>query len=198
MKEIALFDFDKTITNRDTLLDLALFDVGVFRFIMNLVILIPSFILFYFKIKTNSELKESFISVFWGGVEYIEFESMCKEYCDKRLPNILHSDAVDTINRYLHNGTYVYIVSASSPIWIKPWAEKYGITGVLGTELLSENNKIVGKLKGRNCYGAEKVKRILDAIPNIHNVHVVAFGDSKGDREMLEFADESYYGIFKK
>ena len=51
---------------------------------------------------------------------------------------------------------------------------------------------------GHNCYGAEKVRRISVMLPAPReDCYIVAFGDSRGDREMLEYADEAHYKPFR-
>jgi phosphoserine phosphatase len=41
----------------------------------------------------------------------------------------------------------------------------------------------------KNCYGQEKVNRLLEVEPDRKNYYLYAYGDSRGDREMLAFAD---------
>ena len=42
---------------------------------------------------------------------------------------------------------------------------------------------------------------MLEAMPQLRNCRedfwVIAYGDSKGDKEMLEFADEAHYKPFR-
>ena len=49
-----------------------------------------------------------------------------------------------------------------------------------------------------NCKGAEKVRRILGLFPDRESYRLTAFGDSRGDREMLAMADEAHYKPFRK
>ena len=48
-----------------------------------------------------------------------------------------------------------------------------------------------------NCYGPEKVRRIREVFPDRDNYHLTAFGDSRGDKEMLDYADQGYYKPFR-
>ena len=55
------------------------------------------------------------------------------------------------------------------------------------------NDPISGKWKTPNCYGQEKVNRIVEEI-NVDSFEAsYAYGDSKGDREMLELVDFGFY-----
>lgn len=40
-----------------------------------------------------------------------------------------------------------------------------------------------------NCYGAEKVHRLLEIFPQRDSYTLVAYGNSDGDIPLLEFAD---------
>ena len=72
------------------------------------------------------------------------------------------------------------------------------------------------KFKSNNCYGAEKVHRITEAlsaptstfspastsspasVPFVRSQYEIeAFGDSRGDKEMLAFADKGHYKPFR-
>jgi phosphoserine phosphatase len=50
----------------------------------------------------------------------------------------------------------------------------------------------------KNCYGEEKVNRLKSLYPNRQDYHLTAFGDSRGDKELLAFADESHFKPFRK
>lgn len=49
-----------------------------------------------------------------------------------------------------------------------------------------------------NCYGAEKVKRLLTKYPDRDFYRLVVYGDSRGDRELLSIADESHYRFLQR
>lgn len=72
---------------------------------------------------------------------------------------------------------------------------------VIGTKIEVTDGRLTGRFLTPNCYGAEKVRRLQEACPRLAtergNYNVVAYGDSRGDREMLEFADEAYYKPFR-
>jgi phosphoserine phosphatase len=67
---------------------------------------------------------------------------------------------------------------------------------VLGTQIEVADGSLTGRFLTKNCYGQEKVKRLLEQYPDRREYHLTAYGDSRGDKEMLAFADESYYKPF--
>jgi len=56
---------------------------------------------------------------------------------------------------------------------------------------------VTGKLLSKNCYGIEKANRIQEVYNLSDYKHIYAYGDSRGDRELLELADESFYKPFR-
>jgi phosphoserine phosphatase len=67
---------------------------------------------------------------------------------------------------------------------------------LIGTKLEVKDGILTGQLATKNCYGSEKVRRIRE-IYNIDECeHIYAYGDSRGDKELLDFADESFYQFF--
>lgn len=53
--------------------------------------------------------------------------------------------------------------------------------------------KLTGRFSSPNCYGAQKVDRLLEVYPQGNISYLYAYGDSQGDKELLEFADEGFY-----
>ena len=56
---------------------------------------------------------------------------------------------------------------------------------------------LTGRFLTKNCYGEEKVTRLLQLFPERTQYWLTAYGDSRGDFELLDFANESYYRPFK-
>ena len=80
--------------------------------------------------------------------------------------------------------------------WVKPWCDKNNID-LISTRLEVKDNKLTGKFATKNCYGREKVNRVKEAYDLSQYNHIYAYGDSRGDRELLALADESFYKPFR-
>lgn len=69
---------------------------------------------------------------------------------------------------------------------------------VLCTEAEFDGNDVLtGNFATDNCYGMEKVRRLKQKYPDRQKFKLVAYGDSSGDREMLDFADEGFNRHFQ-
>ena len=64
---------------------------------------------------------------------------------------------------------------------------------VLGTQIEVKNGNLTGRFLTKNCYGQEKVNRILALYPDRNTYYLIAYGDSRGDKELLAFADEAHF-----
>ena len=89
------------------------------------------------------------------------------------------------------------LVSASFELYLHPLGALLGADDALGTRLEVRDGVMTGALDGPNCRGPEKVRRLHEWMDREHierrDAHVVAYGDSSGDRELLADADEAYW-----
>ena len=77
---------------------------------------------------------------------------------------------------------------------MRPWALKTGFDDVIASHLETrEDGRITGNLLGENCFGIEKVRRLEALLGPKSGYTLYAYGDSRGDRELLSSADYAYY-----
>lgn len=89
------------------------------------------------------------------------------------------------------------IVSASIHNWVLPFGKALGVGAVIETEVaVSPSGNLTGKFLTHNCYGMEKVERTKRVCPDYDAYTWIAYRDSVGDRQLLDFADEKHYKIF--
>ncbi len=192
----AVFDFDNTITTKDTLFHFIRFYHGELKFLWGIFVLSPMLFLFVCKLISNEKAKQRMFSFYFKGEKSEVFREKCIAY-SKEIDKILNSQAIERIEWHNGQGHEVIIVSASIEDWIKPWAEQHNITLVIGTKLESKNSVLTGSFASPNCYGAEKVKRFLEFYPDRDDYELFAYGDSRGDAEMLELSDHPFYKTFE-
>ena len=194
-KTIAAFDFDGTITTRDTLPVFIRFSTDIKRIIWGGFLIVPSFSLYKLKIISNKKAKERLFKAFFAGIDIDIFNDIANKFSD-RINGIINPIAIEKIKWHQQMGHEVIIISASAENWIHPWAAQQGINTVLATQLEIVDNKITGNFLGQNCHGTEKVDRLLKQYPNKENYTLYAYGDSSGDKELLALADYPFYRIF--
>jgi len=195
-KHIIAFDFDGTITTKDTLLEFIKFSKGKIHFIFGFLLFSPLLIAYKLKIYPNWKLKQQIFSFFFKGMSITVFNKFCEDFA-KQHQHIIRPKAIDQINEYTKQHFDVIIISASIRNWVVPFAESMRINSIICTEAeVNESHILTGKFSTPNCYGKEKVNRLLENYPDRGSYYLIAFGDSTGDRELLDFADEKYYKAF--
>ena len=191
---IAAFDFDGTITTKDTLFDFIRFCFGLPKFIIGMLLFLPTFTSYLLKNISNSQAKEKLFGIFFKGFELEQFQILGEKYSEN-INHILNNEAINKIKWHKNEGHVLVIISASIENWIEPWANANGFTQILSTKAEIIDGKLTGKFSSKNCHGAEKVTRLLAEFPARNSYKLYAYGDSTGDTELLK---ESDYSFFKK
>lgn len=189
---LALFDFDGTISFRDSFGDFIRFAVGPWRFWLGIVCLIPVVAAFLFGMVRAWRAKELMAIYFFRGWDAVEFRRLAEGYSLRRLPQIVRPVALERIAAHKKNGDIVVVVTASIDLWLRAWCQAQGV-GLIATELEVREGRITGRFLTKNCSGREKVRRIKEQYDLSQFDRIYAYGDNPADRPMLELAHERYY-----
>ena len=194
--QLALFDFDGTITTDDSLIKFIRFVAGDAKFIWGMTLLSPMLIAYKLKIIPNHKAKQYMLSYFFKGMSEEKFMQVAYEYSLKHINTILRSKAMEKIEWHKELGHKIIIVSASIECWLKPWCDKNNLD-LIATKLEIKDGIVTGKFLTKNCYGIEKINRVNESYNLNEYGYIYAYGDSHGDKELLELADKSFYKPFR-
>ncbi len=195
MSAIAFFDFDGTITTRDSMIELIKFHHGKLNLYAGLTVLSPWMIAMKLKLISNQKAKEKLLTWFFKDYSTDDFSKICKSFIQKKLSTIINPEAIQKINEHKKNGNEVVVVSASATNWIEGWCKENNLK-CIATQLEDVDDKITGKLAGINCNYNEKANRILKEY-NLNNYSAIyCYGDTKGDKAMLQLATHAFYRTF--
>lgn len=196
---IAAFDFDGTITQKDTFIDFAKSSLSTSKFIAGLLLFSPLLCLVATKLIEGGLVKEKLFSFWFKGWSKEDYHNAAEKYCSTQFDTLIRPKALDCIKKHRQDGHQIFIVSACTEEVLKPFAKRFGIdeVNVLGTKTEFINNKLTGRFYGANCKGIEKVNRLKKIIPNRDSYIIFAYGDSAGDKELLSFADKGFYREFE-
>ena len=184
-----LFDFDGTITTKDTLFDFIRFTYGQSGLVKCLLMNVWNLSLYAVKLRSNERAKEIMLATMIRGTNTAVFKEQCERYSMERVPQIIKERTKEIIEKHRSAGETLFIVSASPENWIRPWAMKNGFTEVIATKLEERDGVLTGKFASRNCYGVEKVNRLKEFFTDREQVYISAYGDSSGDKPMLNYAN---------
>ena len=195
--KIALFDFDGTITKDDSLIKFIRFVVGDAKFIAGMVFLSPMLTVYKLGLIPNYKAKQMMLSYFFKGMSEAKLQEVANTYSLNHIDTILRPKAIEKIAWHQEQGHKVVVVSASIECWLKPWCDKNNLE-LIATQLEIKDGIVTGRLRTKNCYGIEKVNRVKEVYNLDEYETIYAYGDSRGDRELLELADESFYKPFRE
>lgn len=190
---IAAFDFDGTITTKDTLWEFLKTTHSPFEMTRNLIRVCPFLLLYKMNLIDNERAKQRLFSAFYRNWPSEKFNDFCISF-KSVIDGCLRPEIYQNFKKHKQLGHRVIIVSASIENWILPWAKKEGINTIIATQIeTNEQELLTGFFSSPNCYGKEKARRILEMFPEREKYTLIAYGDSKGDLEMLHMADERHY-----
>lgn len=200
MTRIAVFDFDGTITRKDTLIEFIRFAKGSLSLYWGLLLQLPWLILMKLHICDNGRTKERVFSWFFKGTSLEQFNHAGQQFCDSQKDKLIYTHAVQTILQHKQQGDKVVILSASIENWVRPFASALQADDLLSTQAEVQNGILTGRFATKNCYGQEKVNRLKQWLRanTITDGYVIAYGDSRGDKELLELANEKHYRQFNQ
>ncbi|HIK31300.1 MAG TPA: HAD-IB family hydrolase [Oscillatoriales cyanobacterium M59_W2019_021] len=193
---IAAFDFDETLTDRDSLFPFLKQVVGTWRFYWGLLVLSPILLAYGLRLIPNWKAKEAVLRYFIGGLSVDRLQTLSQDFARKTISKLLRPEALKRLQWHQKQGHMTILVSASLEVYLQPWAKEIGFDRVLGTQLEILENRVTGRIRGKNCHGREKVDRLQDVLGNLSQYSIYAYGDSSGDKQLLEVADYPYYRKF--
>lgn len=189
---VAAFDFDGTLTRKDTLILFLKYVLGSRRFLYALLKCSPWLLAYRLKLYPNWKAKQRLFSMCFKGMEYTRFVEYGISFAAAYL-DLLQGYAVGALEKHLTDGDDVYVVTASMEEWVRPLLAKYPSLRYIATIPECVEGRLTGRFASLNCYGEEKVRRLILCEPLRDEYELCAYGDSSGDKALLGIADKSYY-----
>jgi phosphatidylglycerophosphatase C len=194
---IVAFDFDGTLTVRDSFTTFLRKRAGRRGWAMGLVRLAPATAA-YARDRDRGAIKAAAVKEFLKGVSRAQLEADAEAYAARAWRRLMRPDALEVWNDWGQRGAHRVVVTASPALTVAPFARRLGAEGLLGTDLTFDaDDRVTGTFESPNCRGAEKVRRLRAAYgPGLRLA--AAYGDTSGDTEMLAIADEVGFRVFRE
>jgi phosphatidylglycerophosphatase C len=194
-RPLVAFDFDGTLTYRDSFVAYLSWLEGPWRFWFGLPGLAPSGISWLHH-RDRGRLKEAFVTRYLQGASRIDVERAARSFAKARSASLFRPDALRCWREWRARGARLIIVTASPEIIVAPFALGLDADLLIGTRLeFDASDRVTGRLDGANCRGAEKVSRLKAAFGDAVRLQA-AYGDTDGDVQMLALADEAGMRVF--
>lgn len=166
------------------------------RYAIGLTRLAPA-ALAYLVHRDRGRIKAQAAAEFLSGLTRPELEADAEAFAAEVTPQLLRPDALAAWRRWRAEGARLVIVSASPSFVVAPFAERLGADRLIATELAyDEDGRVRGVFATPNCRGPEKIVRLKAEFGEAMTLKA-AYGDTSGDREMLEMAEIRGYRVFR-
>ncbi len=189
---LALFDFDGTITRSDSWMPFLKFAVPPLKLVVGQGLLLPVLVGYKLGAVPPTRARAAASMVAFRGERAATIRERGAEYASEALPGSLRSEALERVAWHRERGDHIVVVSASLDVYLAPWCRTHGVD-LICTELEERAGRLTGRLVGGDCTGAEKARRVKERYELARYESVYAYGDTIEDREMLECAHVKYY-----
>lgn len=192
---IAAFDFDGTMTKRDTLLSFLTFTAGKWPTAKKLAGLTPDMIGFLLKQVSRQQVKEAILTSFFKGLPYHQLQEMGEAFArSPALSRLVLPAALKRLDWHRGQKHRCILISASIAPYLNPWSVRQGFDNLICSTLeVDQKGNVTGLLNEKNCWGPEKERRLLELAGPKENYILYAYGDSRGDEELLSAANYPFY-----
>ncbi|WP_050577217.1 HAD family hydrolase [Pseudomonas cremoricolorata] len=192
---LSVFDFDGTLTHRDSFVPFLLFAFGKRAFAVRVLRMLPDCVRYVGKGLTRDELKAALIATFLTGVEEQWVQRKAAEFQRAFWKRLMRPAGVRSVAAEVESGAHVTICSASPRLVLTPFADKLGIK-LIATELEVVDGRLTGAISGSNCRCENKVLRLEAVYGSLDQYRLRAWGDTRGDHELLAAAHEPHWRHF--
>jgi HAD superfamily hydrolase (TIGR01490 family) len=199
-KTIAFFDFDGTLTYKDSFKTFLQSTCSLPLFFFKYYISCLAILLRYRIGKaTIEEVKYRRAQVFLQGFSTEKINEMSNHFNINYLTKILKKSGLERVLWHQTNGHRVIIVSASFDFLLSPFCRQNNIEYITNNLMPNNSNfggNKVGAFNQPDCNYEEKVKRIHAYLDISEYSEIYAYGDTEGDRPMLALANKPHFCFF--
>ena len=191
--DLALFDFDGTITSRETFPDFMYATVPPRRLAMGKVLLAPLILGYKAGLVSGTVVRAAIVRFGLRGLPLAQVEAVAEELARTVLPGLIRAHAMQRIRWHQARGDVVVVVSGGFDVYLRHWCDAHGVQ-LICSSLEQADGMLTGRYAGAQCVSAAKVARVRERYELARFGRVYAYGDTREDRELLGLADEAYLG----
>lgn len=191
---VAAFDFDGTLTYGGSVVPFLVFARGALPVVRAVIQDLPRLLHAAIVGGTAADdAKEALFMRLLAGIPVPTVDRLGAEFAESHLRRRLRPDTRERLEWHRKQGHRVVVVSASPECYVRPAAALLGADAALATRLAVGGDLLTGRYEGKNCRGAEKYSRLMGWTRSqglgASQPVLWAYGNSRGDRRMLEAAD---------
>jgi HAD superfamily hydrolase (TIGR01490 family) len=191
---LVFFDFDGTLTTRDTIWPFASFlSANQVRPGAARVSFLLTLLLLKLRLISNHRFKKHFLTMLLVGESKERTAGLVRQFHQTQLEPVLNPAMVKVLLDHVAAGDEVYLVSSNFDFFLEPLQERWNLKGILATQAEVLGGLYTGRILGRACDGKEKLARVVNCFGELRAREAVAYGDSRGDSFLLVFVKTGHW-----
>jgi phosphatidylglycerophosphatase C len=158
---LALFDFDGTITFKDSFTPFILYAVEPRRMTIGKVVLSPMIAAYKLGLVPTSTMRATVVGFGFRCKREVDVRERGLSYAREKLSTITSPRALERIGWHKAQGDAVVVVSASLDVYLSEWCKAVGVE-LICTELEARGGTLTGRYRHGDCTGKEKARRVRE------------------------------------
>ncbi|SDB90511.1 HAD-IB family hydrolase [Acinetobacter boissieri] len=192
MVNLALFDFDHTLTHTDSFKAFLSYSLSKTAYYKGHFKLLHYIVGYQCKMITDQKLRQKICQTAFAQYHKKQLLEIGRTFADTYLDQIISPHAKQRLTWHQSQGDRVVVVSSSLDVYLKPWCEKQGID-VICNQMTDNGTHYTGVFLGGDCGYEEKARRVQQRYNLTDYEQIFAYGDSNNDSAMLALADQKFY-----
>jgi phosphatidylglycerophosphatase C len=189
---LALFDFDGTITTREMFRPFIEFAVSPRRRLLGGAVLAPMVAGYKFGWVSPNLMRRCAVLFGFRGMAEKRAFALGADFARHELPGVLRDHALERIRWHKAQGDRVVVVSGALDVYLSHWCREHGLE-LLCSQLESRNGRLTGNYLGEQCVNEEKSRRVRAAYDLAGYPVIYAYGDTREDQHLLAIAHRRYF-----
>ena len=194
---VAAFDFDGTLTDGDTLIPFLCKSLGWRKFFWVLLLSAPWLIAYFLRLINNEQAKARLLQHSVAGWRMQHAKRVAEDFVTQYLPLHWRAGTLQQLTDHQQRGHRCVLISASPDIYMQAVARALRVDALICTRMAVHDGRLTGEMATPNCYGPQKAIRLRQwcqtTLGADQAIELHAYGDSAGDRELLEMADHAWF-----
>ena len=194
-RRVAAFDFDGTVSRRDTLVPFLVKATGSAKFASVAAQLGLHGARGTVNLRNRDDVKARMVELLLAGRSADELDALGAAYAQDLLASRLRPFMVERVRAHVDDGFETVFVSASMVQYLRPVAAALGVDHVIAVETEVVDGRLTGALVGPNVRAEEKVVRLRRWLESTGDPapELWSYGNTSGDHALLEAADHRFW-----